>query len=181
MKLLTLPFGLFLALFISLGAALPQAAASENFGRLFSRPSERQNLDILRQYQQLKVVTPQDNLQLAPSADAAPVALPAPITLQGFVKRSDGASTLWINNKAVQENSTVDNVEIGRLNKRAGSTHAGTDSLNIRIPANGKRIRLKAGQAYDPETNQIKELKLLEKEKRLRLEETGVIGHEVSP
>jgi hypothetical protein len=56
-----------------------------------------------------------------------------------------------------------------------------SDSLNVKIPATGKHIRLKAGQIYEPETNQIKELRQLEKEKQLRLEETGVVGNEISP
>ncbi|MFZ3088403.1 MAG: hypothetical protein WA123_10110 [Methylotenera sp.] len=165
-----------IALLVSVFTMSLQAAPDDDFGRLFSRPNERKNLDILRQNQKLKVATPQDSLQSESTADAAPPELPDPITMQGYVKRSDGSSTLWINNKAVQENSAVGDVQIGRLNKRAGSVQAGSDSLNVNIPATGKHIHLKAGQVYEPETNQIKELKLLEKEKRLSLEETGVIG-----
>lgn len=179
-KLFTLPFSLLLTLIISLCATQLQAAPDDDFGRLFSRPNERKNLDILRQNQKLKVATPQDALQSESTVDAAPPELPDPITMQGYVKRSDGSSTLWINNKAVQEDSAVDDVQIGRLNKRASSV-AGSDSLNVNIPATGKHIHLKAGQVYEPETNKIKELKLLEKEKWLNLEETGVIGNEVSP
>jgi len=158
--------------------AMPlQAAPDDDFGRLFSRPNERKNLDILRQNQKLKVATPQDSLQPESTTDAAPPELPDPITMQGYVKRSDGSSTLWINNKAVREDSAVDDVQIGRLNKRAGSV-AGSDSLNVNIPATGKHVHLKAGQVYMPETNQIRELKTVEKEKLLNLEETGVISGE---
>jgi hypothetical protein len=156
--------------------AIPlQAAPDDGFGRLFSRPVERKNLDFLRQNQKLKVITPQD-IQPDLLANAAPPELPNPITLQGFVKRSDGASTLWINNKAVQEDSAIDNVQIGRLNGQQNKTGASLDSLNVKIPANGKHIRLKAGQMYIPETNQIRELTTVEKTKRLNLEETGVIN-----
>lgn len=151
-----------------------QAAPNDNLGRLFSRPNERNNLDYLRQNQKLKIITPQTEPQIENISDPVQAELPAPITLQGYVKRSDGTkSTLWINNQAVQEDSTVDNVQVGRLNKRGNSTG---DALNLKIPANGKHIRLKAGQVYEPETNKIKELKTLEKEKRLNLEETGGIG-----
>jgi len=181
MKLLTPPFGLLLALsVIGLPVTKLQAAAGGDFGRLFSYPSERKTLDVLRQNQKLKVITPQD-LQQEASETSEPVELPDPVTMQGYVKRSDGATTLWINNKAVQENSTVDDVRVGRLHKQAGTAQTGTDNLNVQIPANGKNIHLKAGQVYVPETDQIKELKLLEKEKRLRLEETGVIGNESAP
>ncbi|MBC7696772.1 MAG: hypothetical protein H7Z70_00240 [Bacteroidia bacterium] len=153
------------------------AATDESFGRLFTRPNERSNLDYLRQNQKLKIVNPQNDPQQDAIKNDIPVELPDPITLQGYVKRSDGTkSTLWINNQAVQEDSIVNNVQIGRLNSRNGSKiNQGTDGLDLKIPANGKHIRLKAGQVYEPETNQIKELKTVEKERRLNLEETGVI------
>jgi hypothetical protein len=170
------PFMLSLSLILltSSFAAEVQAAPDDDFGRLFSRQNERKNLDVLRQNQKLKVITQQD-LQPEPMENAAPPELPDPITLQGYVKRSDGTSTVWINNKAVREDSAVDNVQIGKLNQQAGSAQT-SDGLNVRIPANGKHVRLKAGQVYMPETNQIRELKTVEKAKRLNLEETGVIN-----
>ncbi len=158
--------------FIGLTSAQLRAAAEDDFGRLFSSAAERKKLDILRKNQKLIDATPQKNTLLQPATDE----LPVPITLQGYVKRSDGATTLWINNKTVQENSIQDDVEIGRLNKQNGSIKNSADSLNVRIPATGKNVRLKAGQVYDPETNSIVELRLLEKEKQLSLEETRVIS-----
>lgn len=160
-------------LLLSLMQAQVRAEGAEDFGRLFSRPNERSNLDVMRQNQKLKVVAPEpvDSGTEAP----APIALPDPITLQGYVKRSDGTSTVWINNQPVQEGSTVNNVNIGRLNE---SAKQGT--LDVKIPANGKHIRLKAGQVYEPETNQIKELRIQEKERQLNSEQTGTIGDNVS-
>ena len=152
-----------------------QVSAEEDFGRLFSSSAERKKLDILRQNQKLIVASPQKNTRLDPVA----VELPEPVTMQGYVKRSDGSTTLWVNNKAVQENSTQNDVEIGRLNKQKNSAKNGADSLNVRIPATGKNVRLKPGQVYEPETNRIVELRLLEKEKQLSLEEVGVIGGSV--
>lgn len=153
-----------------------QAEPNEALGRLFSKPNERNNLDFLRQNQKLKIIIPTEPQQ-GETVETTQAELPAPITLQGYVKRSDGKkSTLWINNQAVQEDSTIDNVQIGRLNQRSNAT---PDALNLRIPANGKHIRLKAGQVYEPDTNQIKELKTLEKERRLNLEETGAIGSQI--
>ena len=174
MKLFTILISLFVSLLTGSFMAQSYAASNDDFGRLFSRPNERNNLDDLRKNQKLKIVSPQPEEAIL---DIVPMELPDPITLQGYVKRSDGTkSTLWINHQAVQEDSTVDNVQIGRLNQRGSSKKgAGTDSLDIKIPANGKHIRLKAGQVYEPETNQIKELQVVEKAKRLNLEETGVI------
>ena len=167
-----------LSVFLIGFASMPlQAAAEDDFGRLFSSQAERKQLDILRQNQKLIVVSPQKSTQLEPVA----VELPEPVTMQGYVKRSDGSTTLWINNKAVQENTTQSDVEIGRLNKQKNSTKNATDSLNVRIPATGKNVRLKPGQVYEPETNRIVESRLLEKEKQLLLQETGVIGNEAAP
>ena len=180
MKLFNSIFYLLLPVITALAATQVQAAAGSDFGRLFSQPAERTKLDVLRQNQKLKVVTPQAAAQAAPSAGEESPELPEPIAMQGYLKRSDGSSTLWINGKAVQENSAVDNVEIGQLNGQKNASKTGSDSLNVKIPANGRHIRLKAGQVYEPETNQIKEFKLLEKEKRLRLDETGVIDDTAS-
>ena len=167
------------ALALSLCVLSSQDASDDDFGRLFSRPVERKNLDIMRQNQKLKVISQQDlQRQSSGGDDSAP--LPEPLILQGYVKRSDGSTTLWVNSKPVQENSEVDDVEIGHLTRQQGLVNNGSDSLNVKIPATGKHIRLKAGQIYEPETNQIKELRQLEKEKQLRLEVTGVIGNEVS-
>jgi hypothetical protein len=154
-----------------------QAAAEDDFGRLFSSQAERKKLDILRKNQKLIIASPQQSARLEPAADE----LPEPVTLQGYVKRSDGSTTLWINNKTVQENSIQDDVEIGRLSKLNNSAKNGSDSLSVRIPATGKSVRLKAGQVYEPETGRIVELRLLEKEKQLRLEEAGIIGNETAP
>jgi hypothetical protein len=168
----------FLAMLMGLIAASIsyQVGAEDDFGRLFSRPTERKNLDYLRQNQPLKIVKPQEELPQDELVEMSPPELPDPIKLQGYVKRSDGKkSTLWINNQPVQEDSVIDNVNIGRLSGRSNNSAEG---LEVKIPANGKRLRLKAGQVYDPETNQIKELKTLEKEKQLYLEETGIVGDE---
>lgn len=148
------------------------AAPDADFGRLFSTAQERSRLDSLRQNRSLQTTRLQNTSPLAPTA----AELPEPVTLQGYVKRSDGATTLWINNQPVQENSALDQVEIGRLSRNKSAERNGSDGLNIRIPATGKHVRLKAGQVYAPETDQVVELKLLEKAKQLELEQTGTIG-----
>lgn len=160
-----------------------QKPSDLTFGRLFNAQSERDRLDMLRKTQRVSpnqtVVKKSVNI---PSTDL-PKALPKPITLQGYVKRSDdGKNTVWINHQPVQENSVVDEVSIGRLSQQQESKNAGViksttskkiiDRLAIKIPANGKHVQLKAGQRYDPETNQIKEVTTIAKEKQLHLLET---------
>jgi hypothetical protein len=179
LKLYKMRLSLLAGLLMSILTLQVQAETTGQFGRLFTKPSERTNLNVLRQSQQLKVVTPQDKPDPEDGAEAESAALPNPVTLQGYVKRSDGASTLWINKQAVQEDSSVDDVKIGRLNQQGFSKKgASVEGVDVKIPANGKKIHLKAGQMYEPETNQIIELQVVEKAKRLNLEETGVIdGH----
>ena len=179
LKLYKMRLSLLAGLLISILTLQVQAETTGQFGRLFTKPSERTNLNVLRQSQQLKVVTPQDKPDPEDGAEAESAALPNPVTLQGYVKRSDGASTLWINKQAVQEDSSVDDVKIGRLNQQGFSKKgASVEGVDVKISGNGKKIHLKAGQMYEPETNQIIELQVVEKAKRLNLEETGVIdGH----
>lgn len=168
-------------LLISMLSAPLQAAPDGNFGRLFSKPNERNNLNVLRQNQKLKTIIAQETEQPEQVAEPAKIELPAPVTMQGYVKRSDGTSTLWINNQAMQENSTVDNVKIGQLNQRGYSKNgANTEGIDIKIPANGKRVRLKAGQMYEPENNKVYEMQVVEKARRLNLEQSGVIDDDTT-
>jgi hypothetical protein len=125
------------------------AVAAEPIGRLFTTPAERSNLDYLRQTKKnLPVVvnTPNEDI-----AEAAPVALPDAINLQGYVKRSDGKKgTVWVNDKALQENSGNKDVVVGKLPTNG-------NRVPIKLPANGKQLTLKAGQVYDPENNRVRE------------------------
>lgn len=122
------------------------AMATEPLGRLFSTPAERANLDFLRQTK--KVELPQAD-QPVPVATAP--ALPSSISVQGYVKRSDGKqSTVWVNHTPIQENSDTSEVQVGKL--RDGN------QVQLKLPANGKRLSLKPGQVYIPETDSVSEI-----------------------
>jgi len=125
------------------------ALAAEPIGRLFTTPAERSNLDYLRQTKKnLPVVV---NTPTEGSAEATPVALPDAINLQGYVKRSDGKKgTVWVNDKALQENTGNKDVVVGKLPTDG-------NRVPIKLPANGKQLTLKAGQVYDPESNKVRE------------------------
>ena len=128
------------------------AIAADPIGRLFTSPAERSNLDYLRQTKK-KLIAPViiDAAETVEAPEAAPIVLPDAVNLQGYVKRNDGKQgTVWVNNQALQENSGNKEVTIGRL----------SDSSNrvpIKLSANGKRLNLKAGQVYDPESNRVRE------------------------
>ena len=126
------------------------ALAAEPMGRLFTSPNERSNLDYLRQTKKnepLKVDAPVQDAEIAPPA----IVLPDAVNLQGYVKRNDGKqSTVWVNNQAMTENSRNKEVTVGKLS-------AGSNRVPIKLSANGKRLNLKAGQVYDPESNRVSE------------------------
>lgn len=154
----------------------PQTPSQQvNYGRLFYSDSQRQQLDAERKLP----VQPQQTSKKTSAPQKINVApLTEPVTLQGYVKRSDGKSTLWINRQAVQENSTLNAMQIGKLNRqletqKGRKTATQTEKLNIHIPANGQHIQLKAGQQFDPKNNQIKEVTTVAKEKQLLLSESA--------
>ena len=126
------------------------ALAAEPMGRLFTSPAERSNLDYLRltkKNEPLKAESPVLEAETAP----APIVLPDVVNLQGYVKRNDGKqSTVWVNNQAMTENSRNKEVTVGKLSD-------GSNRVPIKLSANGKRLNLKAGQVYDPESNSVQE------------------------
>lgn len=126
---------------------LHTAQADQPLGRLFSSPAERSTLNFLRQSKKIMVATP----ETAQQTESAPVILPDAINMQGYVKRSDGKQgTVWINNQAMQENSGNSDVQVGSLPENS-------NRVPLKLPANGKRLTLKAGQVYDPENNRVSE------------------------
>jgi hypothetical protein len=126
------------------------AIAAEPIGRLFTSPAERSNLDYLRQTKK-KLVVPAAAEAPAEVVEAPPVALPDAVNLQGYVKRNDGKQgTIWVNNQAMTENSRNKDVIVGTLSENS-------NRVPIKLSANGKRLNLKAGQVYDPESNRVRE------------------------
>lgn len=144
---------------------------SKQYGRLFNSTNQRQQLESQR-------AAPNRNMPIKKSVMLEePVEAPVtkPVTLNGYVKRSDGKSTLWVNRQPVQENAVLDDIQIGKLSSTAVLQNGRkqkmqTEKLNIRLPANGQRVQLKAGQQYDPQNRQIKEVTILAKEKQILLE-----------
>jgi hypothetical protein len=127
------------------------AWAEEPMGRLFSTPAERTALDQVRKTK--KEMIPQKVETTEISAKPITAVLPDAVTVQGYVKRTDGKkSTIWINHEAIQEGDSNDEVVVGKL-------PAKTNRVPIRIKANGKQFALKAGQVYDPETNMVREMR----------------------
>lgn len=127
-------------------------ALADDLGRLFTTPLQRTQLDAQRRNMRaLPEKMPEQDMGAV--MDSAPS---GPISVQGYVRRSDGKpGTVWVNQQAMQENKALGTmiVEEGK-NRR----------VEIKLPGSGQSVRLKAGQVYKPDSNRIKEYKATAKE-----------------
>ena len=120
------------------------AHGDETLGRLFTTPAERAALDDARR---------QKLLPAAPAPEPPP-AVPPPqfVTINGVVKRSDGQSTIWVNDKPVRGAQTTDGVTV------LGPGPAGDrGSVALKLPESGRDVRIKVGQRLDAVSGQVQE------------------------
>jgi hypothetical protein len=128
------------ALLFLLGLWLTAAAcpcAAQEFGRLFFTPEQRAALDARRKAR-------------VPDKPAATPALASPTTrLDGYVSRSDGRSTVWVNGESLLEGSP----EAPRVdpNRNEG---------RVRVPVGegGARVGLKPGEVLDRGSGEVRDL-----------------------
>jgi len=116
--------------------------AAEPLGRFFFTPAQRAQLDTARS-QKSRVTLASEKEQDA----AAPVA--EILTLGGSVRRSDGKSTVWINNRAVNDRETTGGVIVDRLRPNG--------ALSLQVPQSARSIELKVGQSVDIVSGTIEE------------------------
>jgi hypothetical protein len=123
------------------------AGAADSLGRLFTTPAERASLDYLRQIKKVEVLEADKPAEM----EAGP-SIPSSISVQGYVKRSDGKKgTVWVNQIPMQESSGTNEVQVGKLRPDG-------NQVQLKLPANGKNLNLKAGQVYVPETDSVTEI-----------------------
>lgn len=133
-------------------AAWPVQAA-EPLGKLFTTPAERDNLERLRQNSHGQLL--EQALPAVEDGTVAPPAVQRELSVQGYVRRSDGArGTVWVNHQPLQERSEHSHVQVGSLPKDSSRD---SNRVTLTIPGTGSQVKLKAGQAYDANTGQISE------------------------
>jgi hypothetical protein len=116
--------------------------AAETLGRLFFTPAQRAQLDVARS--QKNRATPGSGQ----TDEAAP--LPEILTYSGSVRRSDGKSTVWLNNRAMHGQQSIEGIAvIGRVNPNGAVT--------LQVPQTSRNIELKAGQSVDIGSGVIEE------------------------
>ena len=127
------------ALFAVLFAA-GAAFAAEPLGRLFYTPAERARLDTLRSQRNTA----------PPVAEQEPVAVPEVITYGGIVRRSDGRTTVWINNNAINDGKDGDRSAVVSRVQPDGS-------VAVEVPQTSRSVRLKVGQSVEIGSGTIEE------------------------
>lgn len=113
-------------------------------GRLFTTAEQREYLDALRAGSEAPA-RPDDGRQepvVPPKAEQKVEKKPPSVSLQGFMRRSDGRSAVWANNQNTlkDERLTEDiRIDSGRIE--------GTTVL-VTLP-DGRQVRLEPGQVWD--------------------------------
>jgi hypothetical protein len=120
-------------------AASTTVAQAQELGRLFFTPEQRAQLDERRKAH-------------VPDKPAPPVLVESPSTrLDGYVKRSHGKSTLFVNGEAIPEGTETEGIKI--VPDRASS-----DRATVVTGVRGRRIPLKVGESLDRETGSVRDV-----------------------
>jgi len=119
-------------------------APAPTLGRMFFTPTERATLDEMRK-RPAPVV----------AQEKAPQAPPGPeyVTLNGVVRRSDGTTTVWLNNKPVQGQGQRSSEGLILAPGRAGTP----GNVIVVVPQSGRRVDLKVGQQLDVTSGRVQE------------------------
>ena len=122
-------------LFAALLLMTAQACLGQELGRLFFTPEERAALDARRRAR-------------VPDKPAA-AAVASPTTkLDGYVTRSRGPSTVWVNGEPLPEGS-ADAPRIGRSQE---------GRVSVPVGEGGRRAGLKPGEVIDRGTGEVRDV-----------------------
>lgn len=111
------------------------AFAQERLGRLFFTPAQRASLDVARSQRARAALATEKSEQ-----EATPV--PQTITYSGVLRRSDGKTTVWINNQPVHDRESAGAAAIvGRVRPDG--------SVTLQVPQSGRSVSLKPGQSVE--------------------------------
>jgi hypothetical protein len=118
-----------------LALLLPAPAGAQQLGRLFFTPEQRETLDARRKAR-------------LPDKPAA-VAISPSTRLDGYVKRSHGKSTIWLDGQAVPDGVRTEGVRVRR----------GSDPTRVSIGVGdeGRSVSVRVGQTVDRATGEIKD------------------------
>jgi hypothetical protein len=110
---------------------IPTASVSQELGRLFFTSEQRAALDARRKAR-------------VPDKPAAVVATSPTTKLDGYVKRSGGPSTVWVNGEPLPEGAG----ESPRIGPR----------VSISVGEGGRRAALRPGESIDRDTGEVRDV-----------------------
>jgi len=125
-------------------------AASDGFGRLFTTPEERRNLQIIR-YSEPEI---DEVIEIIVEVDEVAEEKAEPrdidgITLNGIVYRKGGKSTAWLNGTNSYEGSLTS--EYFRIN----TGDINSMKVSVTVPEASLEFDLKVGQTYEPNNDRL--------------------------
>ena len=113
---------------------IPTASVSQEVGRLFFTPDQRAALDARRKAR-------------VPDKPAAVVVASPTTKLDGYVKRSGGPATVWVNGEPLPEGAG----DAPRIGPR----------VSISVGEGGRRAALRPGEVLDRGTGEVRDLSLI--------------------
>lgn len=114
-----------------------RAAQAQELGRLFFTPDQRAALDARRRAR-------------VPDKPAAAAAASPTTRLDGYVKRSDGPNTVWVNGEGLLETSP----EAPRI----GATRRDDGRVSVPVGDSGARVGLKPGETLDRGSGEVRDV-----------------------
>lgn len=120
--------------------ATPSAFGQDGMGRLFYTPAQRAQLDTARQ-RNVRAPIPGDQPE-----EAQP--LPQEVTVNGMIRRNDGRTTVWLNNRMVAPDAQTGG---GTVEVRP----RGDSGVTLALPQSGRSVDLKVGQSVEALSGQI--------------------------
>lgn len=116
---------------------VPAAAGAQELGRLFFTPGQRASLDERR------------NARLPDKPAAVP---PSPTTrVDGFVRRSGGKSTVWLDGQAVREGAQPEGLTVRGA--------ADPSRVTVTVPGESRRrVQMRVGETLDRGSGAVKDV-----------------------
>ncbi len=112
-------------------------ALGQELGRLFFTPEQRSSLDARRKAR-------------IPDKPAA-IVVESPVTrLDGYVSRSGGKSTVWVNGEPIPEGTQPDGL---RVRPQRGNT----GRMTVDIGENENQVDLKIGQSFNRDSGEVRD------------------------
>lgn len=122
---------------VAIAGPAAAAEAPAPIERLFFTPAQRESLDVARSQRTRTTLSTEERTE--PVVEQP---VPQTITYGGMVRRSDGRTTVWINDRPVDDQEAAGGATVIR---RVGPDGA----VTLEVPQSKRRVDLKVGQSVE--------------------------------